>query len=850
MQEWRRLDARQARLMRSGRVVVVSLVAVAAVVAVVVWALTPGKPAAAKFFDVAPAIAGQYIVVLPPQTPADAVSSVAAALTKAYGGRVTHRYADDPGSLRGFALVGMSAAGARSLAKDRRVKFVEQVARAFTAGKRTNPGWALDRIDQRSNTPSGVYRYSADGEGVRVYVLDTGIDDTHPDFSSYGIHFGFDAFHGTGTPCNGHGTAMAGLIAGATTGVAPAAEVVNVKVFNCTLIGNSTATIIDGITWVTAHASPPAVANLSLQLTYGEKSQAMRVAVADLQRRDVLVVAAAGNDNNDVAQVEPANYPGVVAVGGSVAAGSRWVDPGATTPCAGAPQSECGSNFGAGISVFAPASANSAVWGGGGGGYTLTPVGTSSAAAIVSGVAAATLQAFWKPLQPGLAYTSLPSEAVRQILLQNATDGALTPDPVHPSPNRFVFAETWPVSLGRVEVSSQGGLTAVAGNPSSPGQSPSFLVSGGLRDRFDETPTLSDSPYAAQAFDQGIPRWTQPHLVSNGGCADVYDINIAHAWLACTHTTPQGPSGIVKAVSVLDGSLLYEVPVGFGAAAAAGQTCTNKHSIARAVRLDTVTNWVYAVGEAWCGTGPRTGFLAELDTQASTVVWEKRVFFDQNTKSSAAFAVAARSGIITVAGSQTLNNGTSPVARVAQFSKTGASIGTGISLATPGPSAAYAITADDANGDLYVGSTRETASGAVGVVDAVTPALGNLWEQTLDGAHLYSLAAVHEDGVIVAGGTRRFLPSVPVIPPWQALVGLSLGPTDRGFLIRFDAAGTLRWTHLVDGGPVVDVSLQGANESGDNVIAHAVGVAPQTPCSAPHCLQPPLVSYVESFRVK
>src|SRR5262249_51938322 len=123
------------------------------------WAASDGS-SAKKYYPVRPAIPGQFLILLPDETPAETVPDLARALARQYGGEVESSYAV---AIRGFSIIGMSEKQARSLASDKRVKSVEQVARVFPAGERVAPGWALDRIDERVRPLSGVYRYSADG---------------------------------------------------------------------------------------------------------------------------------------------------------------------------------------------------------------------------------------------------------------------------------------------------------------------------------------------------------------------------------------------------------------------------------------------------------------------------------------------------------------------------------------------------------------------------------------------------------------------------------------------------------------------------------------------------------------
>lgn len=91
---------------------------------------------------------------------------------------------------------------------------------------------ALDRIDQRQLPLDATYQRSGSGRGVTVYVFDGGVSPTHPELAGR-VRIGYTAFPTDPKICNAHGTAVAGAIAGATLGVAPEAEIVDVKMVQC-----------------------------------------------------------------------------------------------------------------------------------------------------------------------------------------------------------------------------------------------------------------------------------------------------------------------------------------------------------------------------------------------------------------------------------------------------------------------------------------------------------------------------------------------------------------------------------------------------------------------------------------
>ena len=171
--------------------------------------------------------------------------------------------------------------------------------------------------------------------GVKVAVLDTGVDLDHTDLAPV-LAGGFDAVEGDGLPDDdeGHGTFVAGVAAAATdndrgvAGVAWGAQVMPVKVLGADGTG-ADSDIAEGVTWAADHGADV----ILLALSGPTNGAVLRSAVEYAQARDVAVIAAAGNDG--LGQVQyPAAYPDVLAVSATNASGDvswysnrgDWID--------------------------------------------------------------------------------------------------------------------------------------------------------------------------------------------------------------------------------------------------------------------------------------------------------------------------------------------------------------------------------------------------------------------------------------------------------------------------------------------------------------------------------------------
>jgi len=183
----------------------------------------------------------------------------------------------------------------------------------------TTTSLALDRIDQRQLPLDAMYRRTGSGRGVTVYVFDGGISPTHPELAGR-VRIGYTAFPSDPKICNAHGTAVAGAIAGATLGVAPETEIVDVKMVQCGTLRGTIKGIVEGANWVVEdHAirGGPAVANWSFIADTAADIPALDSAVAGLRRAGIAVVVSAGNADLNACKVSPANAAGTIVVGAS-----------------------------------------------------------------------------------------------------------------------------------------------------------------------------------------------------------------------------------------------------------------------------------------------------------------------------------------------------------------------------------------------------------------------------------------------------------------------------------------------------------------------------------------------------
>ena len=383
-------------------------------------------PTGARVNTAQSSAARDYIVMLRDDEPDPA--GRANALIRAHGGSLTHVYRK---AVKGFAVANLSDEGVAQLRATDGVVLVEPDGIMTVDGTQSNPpSWGLDRIDQTALPLNASFTYNNSGAGVTAYIVDTGINSGSNDFAGR-ILAGRDFVDGDANPedCNGHGTHVAGTVAGTVYGIAKAAKVVAVRVLGCSGSG-STSGVIAGVDWVASNAIKPAVANMSLG---GGLSLTLNAAVARAVDAGVTFAVAAGNSNADACQSSPSSEPKALTVGATTSSDAK----------------ASYSNYGPCVDIHAPGSGITSDWIGGAS-ATNTISGTSMASPHVAGAAALVLGTSGNggltPAQVGAALVTnatsnvvsgLPGNTVNKLLYMGfvgAGSGGGTEPPPPPPP--------------------------------------------------------------------------------------------------------------------------------------------------------------------------------------------------------------------------------------------------------------------------------------------------------------------------------------------------------------------------------------------------------------------------------
>jgi len=256
--------------------------------------------------------------------------------------------------------------------------------------------WGIDRIDSRTGRDNS-FTYTTDGTGVKAYIVDSGVNATHPEFSarvlpgwsyrsrvsdptgaalsSYNLSIAaYNANPANGiSPCaynstthqyvpstvdgfrndadvgmidnDGHGTHVAGIIGGITTGVAKGVSIVPVRVLDSCGAGTTTM-VLNGLNWILADHKDGEKAVVNMSIGFESTASSIDTAIKSLLAEGIVIVAASGNDGTSACGITPAGTDGTISV-----AASAYND---TEPYF--------TNFGSCVDIFAPGQAIVSSW--------------------------------------------------------------------------------------------------------------------------------------------------------------------------------------------------------------------------------------------------------------------------------------------------------------------------------------------------------------------------------------------------------------------------------------------------------------------------------------------------------
>jgi subtilisin family serine protease len=366
----------------------------------------------------------------------------AEALVTSNGGDVRHVYRH---ALKGF-LASMSAETAEAVSRDPDVRWVVPDTRGEPDHVQDPAPWHLDRIDERSLPLNGRYNYFWGGEGVNLYIVDSGIAANHPEFGNR-VMPGFTAINdGHGThDCGSHGTQVAGVVGGSTGGVAKNVWLWPVRVLDCQPVWTQ-GWVAAGLDWIAGNHVTPAVVNLSLSLPisgscgstfnpFGMHLHCLtEIMVKNLVNQGVAVVTSAGNSQNsdfsgnNACEFTPNRLSQVITVAAtdSLDRRAKWQT--------SLPTQNWSSNWGACVDIWAPGRSISLAHPFGG---FVTWHGTSFASPAVAGALALFLEE--NPART-------PSQL--QFMVQFLSTSTSIDDAGAGSPHRLLFAPNFQIHIG------------------------------------------------------------------------------------------------------------------------------------------------------------------------------------------------------------------------------------------------------------------------------------------------------------------------------------------------------------------------------------------------------------------
>ncbi|XP_062857379.1 proprotein convertase subtilisin/kexin type 9 [Trichomycterus rosablanca] len=285
------------------------------------------------------------------------------------------------------------------------IDYIEEDSSIFAQGI----PWNLEHIIQTKHE-AGKYTPPNDGAKITVYLMDTSVQASHREIKGRVMVTDFNSVpeedgirnHRQASECESHGTHIAGVVSGQDSGVARGVSINTVRVLNCQGKG-TVSSALAGLEYIRASLQVQPIIPVIVLLPFvGGFSRTLNTACREMVQSGVVIIAAAGNYQDDACLYSPASEPEVITVGATNAA-DQLLSLGNT-----------GTNLGRCVNLFAPgkdiisASSDCPTC------FT-TKSGTSQAAALVAGIAAVLLNE--KPsLSPAEVLQLLNYHSVQRVI--------------------------------------------------------------------------------------------------------------------------------------------------------------------------------------------------------------------------------------------------------------------------------------------------------------------------------------------------------------------------------------------------------------------------------------------------
>lgn len=249
----------------------------------------------------------EYIVTMDPSAHADntaavtAITDAGATVTKTYSFNLTYKIESTPEQME--AIAGKQHTEAYN--------FEAVVTPSFNTAH-------LKMLCNDAGSTATAYNPSSTGAGEHLYLIDTGVNTTHDEFSGRTINNLYTAFTTDFADADGHGTAMASLIVGANIGSAKDATLHNVRAMNANPFTGTIGGMVDALEAILVHhnANTPSQTKTVVACWTTAKNSLLDAKFNELEDNNLVIICSAGNNGGDVDFYSPAGLDSVMTVGG------------------------------------------------------------------------------------------------------------------------------------------------------------------------------------------------------------------------------------------------------------------------------------------------------------------------------------------------------------------------------------------------------------------------------------------------------------------------------------------------------------------------------------------------------